>query len=115
MPARFQLRDRFLIGEVIGEGKHVDPRCEYIFRGFVAQLEYFLDYLPFGFLEGALFGTDLNQGLEFFIGQMSASANVSRRDQFDDGKADCFHGATDGFEQWHLGAQSENAERGKTV
>src|SRR5438874_3192059 len=100
MPARFQLRDRFLIGEVIGEGKHVDPRCEDIFRGFVAELEYFLDHLAFSFLEGALFGTDLNQGLEFFIGQMSASANVPGRDQFDDGNADCFQGATDRFEQW---------------
>ena len=71
MPARFQLRDRFLIGETIGQGKHVDPRCEDIFRGFVAQLEYFLDHLAFGFLERALLGTDLNQGFEFFIGQMS--------------------------------------------
>src|SRR6476620_9169064 len=100
MPARFQLCDRFLIPEVIGEGKHVDPRCEYIFRGFVAELEYFLDYLAFSFLEGALLGADLNQGLEFFIGQMPASANVPGRDQLDDGNADCFQGATDGFEQW---------------
>src|SRR6476661_8404693 len=100
MPARFQLRDRFLIGEIIREGKHVNPRCEYIFRGFVAQLEYFLDHLAFGFLEGALLGTDLNQGFEFFIGQMRASTNVPGRDQLDDGNADCFQGATDSFEQW---------------
>ena len=101
MPARFQLCDRFLIGEIIGQGKHVDPRCQDIFRGFAAELEYFLDYLTFGFLEGALFGTDLNQGLEFFIGQVSASANVPGRDQFDDGNADCFQGASDGVEVRH--------------
>src|SRR5437763_16803310 len=99
MPARFQLRDRFLIGEVIGEGKHVDPRCEDIFRGFVAQLEYFLDHLAFSFLERALLSTDLNQGFEFFIGQMRTSTNVPGRDQLDDVYSDWFQGATVGYEQ----------------
>src|SRR5438067_5164838 len=115
MPERVQLRDHFLIRAAIGNGKHVDPRCEDIFRGFVAQLEYFLDHLAFSFLERALLSTDLNQGFEFFIGQMRASANVSGRDQLDDGGADCFQGATDGFEQRHYDAQSENAESGKAI
>src|SRR6266536_2750373 len=101
MPARFQLRDRVFVREIVRQREHVDPRCEHVFRGFVAQLEYFLDYLAFGFLERALLGTDLNQGFEFFIGQMRASANVSGRDQLDDGGADYFQGATDGFEQRH--------------
>ena len=63
MPACFQLRDRLLIGEIVGQGKHVDARCEDIFRGFVAQLEDFLIISPSRFLERALLGTDLNQGL----------------------------------------------------
>ena len=101
MPACFQLRDCLLVGEIVGQGKHVDARSEDIFCGFVAQLEDFLDHFPLGFLQRTLFGTDLNQSLEFFIGQMRAGANVPRRDQFNDCNADCFQGAPDSFEQRH--------------
>ena len=68
MPACFQLRDCLFVGEIVGQGKHVDAWSEDIFCGFVAQLEDFLDHFALRFLERALFGTDLNQGFEFFIG-----------------------------------------------
>ena len=79
VPSGLQQRDRFVICKVVRQRKSVDARRHAILRGFVAQFEDFLDHLALGLVQRALFLTDLDQRLEFFVAQVRARAQLLRR------------------------------------
>src|SRR2546423_3246806 len=115
MPALPQLRDCVFIRQVVGQRERIDPRRHAILRGFVAELDDFLDHFAFGLVERALFLANFDEGFEFLVAQPHSFSKMQWRQTIDDRVTRALEHAADAIQQWHGRLQGENAQSREPV
>ena len=96
-----QPRDRVLVRQIIRQHETIDARRHAVLGRFIAQLDDFLDHLGFAFVQGALFLSHLDEGLQFLVAQARARAQMRRRNTIEHIRADRLESVADAVKERH--------------